>query len=164
MPPDETLRSRENPLYKRLRALKERGGDRELCLLEGPKLVLEALAAEHPTMASIERFGLALFESIEKRREQGKSSTRKHRERVVGEPEGPIDDARLRAFEVVREEIEGAGGVLPFEACSGVTRSASNADAPATFTASFRTRGGGVYRATLVEEHDVVRLAAVGRQ
>ncbi len=45
MPPDETLRSRENPLYKRLRALKERGGDRELCLLEGPKLVLEALAA-----------------------------------------------------------------------------------------------------------------------
>ena len=26
MPPDETLRSRENPLYKRLRALKERGG------------------------------------------------------------------------------------------------------------------------------------------
>ena len=45
MPPDETLRSRENPLYKRLRALKERGGDKELCLLEGPKLVLEALAA-----------------------------------------------------------------------------------------------------------------------
>jgi TrmH family RNA methyltransferase len=45
MPPDETLRSRENPLYKRLRALKERGGDRQLCLLEGPKLVLEALAA-----------------------------------------------------------------------------------------------------------------------
>ena len=45
MPPDETLRSRENPLYKRLRALKERGGDREMCLLEGPKLVLEALMA-----------------------------------------------------------------------------------------------------------------------
>ncbi len=45
MPADETLRSRDNPLYKRLRALKERGGDRELCLLEGPKLVLEALAA-----------------------------------------------------------------------------------------------------------------------
>lgn len=45
MPPDETLRSRENPLYKRLHALKVRGGDRELCLLEGPKLVLEALAA-----------------------------------------------------------------------------------------------------------------------
>jgi TrmH family RNA methyltransferase len=45
MPRDETLRSRANPLYKRLRALKERAGERDLCLLEGPRLVLEALAA-----------------------------------------------------------------------------------------------------------------------
>jgi TrmH family RNA methyltransferase len=45
MPRDETLRSRKNPLYRRLRALKERAADRELCLLEGPRLVLEALAA-----------------------------------------------------------------------------------------------------------------------
>ena len=44
MPRAETLRSRANPLYKRLRALKERS-DRELCLLEGPRLVLEALGA-----------------------------------------------------------------------------------------------------------------------
>lgn len=46
---DETITSRQNPLFKRLRALKERGaaGDRghELCLLEGPKLVEEALGA-----------------------------------------------------------------------------------------------------------------------
>ena len=45
MPASETLRSRANPLYKRLRALKERGAERDLCLLEGPTLVLEALAA-----------------------------------------------------------------------------------------------------------------------
>jgi TrmH family RNA methyltransferase len=45
MPAEETLRSRANPLYKRLRALKERGTDGDLCLLEGPKLVLEALGA-----------------------------------------------------------------------------------------------------------------------
>jgi TrmH family RNA methyltransferase len=45
MPADETLRSRANPLYKRLRALKERAGETDLCLLEGPRLVLEALAA-----------------------------------------------------------------------------------------------------------------------
>jgi TrmH family RNA methyltransferase len=44
MPRAETLRSRANPLYKRLRALKERA-DRELCLLEGPRLLLEALEA-----------------------------------------------------------------------------------------------------------------------
>jgi TrmH family RNA methyltransferase len=41
----EPIRSRANPVYKRLRALKERGGPDEPCLLEGPKLVLEALAA-----------------------------------------------------------------------------------------------------------------------
>jgi TrmH family RNA methyltransferase len=45
MPRAETLRSRANPLYKRLRALKERAGDRELCLLEGPRLAVEALQA-----------------------------------------------------------------------------------------------------------------------
>ena len=45
MPRAETLRSRANPLYKRLRALKDRAGDRELCLLEGPRLVVEALEA-----------------------------------------------------------------------------------------------------------------------
>ena len=112
-------------------------------------------------MASIDRFGLALFETVETRRDAGKSSTRKHRDRVIGSPEGPIDDARLRAFEVVREEIEAAGGVLPFETCSDVTRSVTARDAPATFTASFRTRSGGVFRATLSEEHDVVRLVAL---
>jgi TrmH family RNA methyltransferase len=41
----ETVTSRANPLYGRLRALKERGTERDLCLLEGPKLVLEALGA-----------------------------------------------------------------------------------------------------------------------
>jgi TrmH family RNA methyltransferase len=41
----EVVRSRANPLFRRLRALKERGGGRDLCLLEGPKLVEEALAA-----------------------------------------------------------------------------------------------------------------------
>jgi hypothetical protein len=125
-------------------------------------VVLEALAAEHPTMASIDRFGLALFEGLEQQSDR-KSSTRQYRDRVVGAPEGPIDDARLRAYEVVREQIEAAGGVLPFEICTGVTRSATPADASATFTATFRTRSGVAFRATLSEEHDVVRLTAVDR-
>ena len=45
MPPSETLRSRANPLYKRLRTLKQKGGQGGLCLIEGPKLALEALGA-----------------------------------------------------------------------------------------------------------------------
>jgi TrmH family RNA methyltransferase len=46
-PDEETVRSRANPHFKRLRALKERsaGPEAELCLLEGSKLVDEALAA-----------------------------------------------------------------------------------------------------------------------
>ena len=45
MPLEETITSRANPLYRRLRALKQRGAERELCLLEGPTLVREAIAA-----------------------------------------------------------------------------------------------------------------------
>jgi TrmH family RNA methyltransferase len=59
MPRAETLRSRANPLYKRLRALKEHAGDRALCLLEGPRLVVEALEA-----------GLAVVEAAASERAQ----------------------------------------------------------------------------------------------
>lgn len=45
MPAPETLRSRANPLYKRLRTLKDKGAASGLCLIEGPKLALEALGA-----------------------------------------------------------------------------------------------------------------------
>ncbi len=46
MAADLTVRSRANPLYKRLRALRDRAAQEGgLCLLEGPKLVLEAAAA-----------------------------------------------------------------------------------------------------------------------
>src|SRR5262245_34447894 len=43
--PSEPIRSRTNSHYRRFRQLKERGSD-DLCLLEGPKLLAEALAAE----------------------------------------------------------------------------------------------------------------------
>jgi RNA methyltransferase, TrmH family len=45
MPPAETIKSRSNPLFRRLRGLKEKSDD-PLCLLEGPKLLEEALRAE----------------------------------------------------------------------------------------------------------------------
>ena len=44
MPPVEIIRSRSNPLVRRLRGLKEKSDD-ELCLVEGPKLLAEALHA-----------------------------------------------------------------------------------------------------------------------
>jgi len=45
MPAEETIRSRANPLYKRLRSLRDKGAASGLCLLEGPKLTLEAVTA-----------------------------------------------------------------------------------------------------------------------
>jgi TrmH family RNA methyltransferase len=41
----EAIRSRSNPLVRRLRALKQRGAEADLCLLEGLRLVEEALSA-----------------------------------------------------------------------------------------------------------------------
>jgi TrmH family RNA methyltransferase len=43
MPADEVVESRANSLFKQFRALKELGTGERLCLLEGPKLVAEAL-------------------------------------------------------------------------------------------------------------------------
>jgi TrmH family RNA methyltransferase len=45
MPAEETIRSRKNPLYRRLVALKDSGPAHDTCLLEGPRLVMEALGA-----------------------------------------------------------------------------------------------------------------------
>jgi TrmH family RNA methyltransferase len=45
MPAEEKLTSRANPLYKRLRALRDKGARSGLCLIEGPKLALEAISA-----------------------------------------------------------------------------------------------------------------------
>jgi TrmH family RNA methyltransferase len=42
---EEIVRSRANPLFKRLRSLKGRGVEGDLCLLEGPTLLGEALDA-----------------------------------------------------------------------------------------------------------------------
>lgn len=52
MEPREPVRSRSHPLVKRLRALRERGRDPggDLCLLEGVKLVEEALASGAPVV------------------------------------------------------------------------------------------------------------------
>ena len=122
-------------------------------------LAIDALAAEHPTMTSIARFGMPLFESGEKQPD-GASAARRHRAQVVGSPSGPIDEARLRAYERAREDVErGGDGVVPFEACSKVVQVASPAGGPASFTASFRTRSGVAYRVGLSEESGVVRVA-----
>jgi len=44
-PQDEVIKSRSNPLVRRLRALRDSTRTGEHCLIEGPRLLLEALAA-----------------------------------------------------------------------------------------------------------------------
>ena len=51
MPADETLRSRANPLYKRLRALKESGTP--LCLLEGVAAHVDSARKERRTIHAV---------------------------------------------------------------------------------------------------------------
>jgi TrmH family RNA methyltransferase len=73
MPPVEIIKSRSNPLVRRLRALKEKTDD-ELCLVEGPKLLAEALSAGAfiVEVATAQRFegapgSQALLEDLRKR-------------------------------------------------------------------------------------------------
>lgn len=126
-------------------------------------VVLDALAAERPSMALIGRFGLALFESAASSSDP-RSSRLVHRDRVDGESEGPIDDARVRAYEAAREEVERSGGVLPFEACTNLEPVGSSPSGHLSFTGRFRTRSGVVYGVTLTEESEVLRLVALKRQ
>jgi RNA methyltransferase, TrmH family len=66
-PADEPIRSRTNPLVQRLRTLKEKGirGGEGLMLLEGGRLVAEAMAAglEMVEVAASARFGQSAAES-----------------------------------------------------------------------------------------------------
>jgi TrmH family RNA methyltransferase len=90
-PDEEVVRSRSNPLFKRLRALKERGAGpgAGLCLLEGPRLVEEALAA-----------GVAIAEAAVTRRadERPLATTVVAALRARGVPVRLLDDRLLSAL------------------------------------------------------------------
>ena len=126
-------------------------------------VVLDALAAQRPSMALIARFGLALFESASSSTDE-KGPSLVHRDRIDGELEGPIDDARVRAYEAARDDVERNGGVRPFEACTHVEPAGSSPSGHVSFRGRFRTRSGAGYDATLTEEGEVLRLVALKRQ
>jgi len=90
-PDEEVVRSRSNPLFKRLRALKGRAAGLEggMCLLEGPKLVAEALAA-----------GVTIAEAAVNRRvvERPAGATVLSELRARGVPVRQMDDRLLAAL------------------------------------------------------------------
>jgi TrmH family RNA methyltransferase len=93
------IRSRSNPLVRRLRALKQRGAEVDLCLLEGPTLVEEALSAG----VALEEVAVSprLAESARGRRLVG-------RLRGAGSPVREVDETVLASL----SELETSPGML----------------------------------------------------
>ncbi len=121
-------------------------------------IALDALSAERPMMPSIVRFGLPLFEETRPVVEDA-VVTRDPSRAVVGEIDGPVASARVRAYENLRLDVDRKGGVEPFSACRDV-RGLGDAKSP-RFEGTFSTRSGSVYRATMAEEGGILRLSAV---
>lgn len=96
MAPAELIRSRSNPLYKRLTALKE-NLERDACLLEGPRLVEEALHA-----------GVAIREAVAGPRGQERSGALLAMLEARGVPVRLLDEALLASL----SESETSQGVL----------------------------------------------------
>src|SRR5215510_6426089 len=97
MPPREVVKSRANPLVKRLRALRDRRGP--LMLLEGLKLVVEALAA-----------GVVIREVAASPRVERSEHGRELIRRLVacGVPVRWLDDAIVASL----SEVEASQGLL----------------------------------------------------
>ena len=114
MPADEPVRSRANPLFKRLRALKERGPEGALCLLEGPKLVLEALGA------GARRRGGGLLAPRAADDARGRRGARRARR-----PDGPAALAERRAAGLALRGRDVAGPAWPSRAGRRSTRRSS---------------------------------------
>ena len=114
---------------------------------------VSALAATHPVGDAASRFGLALYEWSESH--ASPTDARSYAEGMAEGTGDPVDDARRRAYGVVRAQVEKEGGVRPFEACSEL----HPGTAPGTMVATFRTRKG-THQLTLAEEHSVMRVVA----
>lgn len=111
-------------------------------------VALDGLAAERPSMSAVRRLGLALFDE----------SPHRPRAELRAAVESPIDEARVRAFEGVREAVDGEGGIAPFATCSDVT--ARGKDGKDGFVANVRTKTGTLFRVALAVETDELRIVS----
>jgi len=115
--------------------------------------IVAAFESAHPVGSAASRFGLALYEWAES--QPSLSLAASYGEQMQEGPGNPVDDARRRAYGVIRAEIEEEGGVRPFEACSDVHA----AEAPGVVVGTFHTRRGQ-HTLTFAEEHAVMRAVA----
>jgi hypothetical protein len=91
----------------------------------------------------VRRWGLALFDE----------SAHRVRSELRAAVESPIDEARVRAFEGVREAVDADGGIAPFATCTDVTARGKDG-----FDASVRTKTGTLFRVVLAPEADELRV------
>lgn len=107
-------------------------------------VALDGLASEHPSITSVRRWGLALFDE----------SAHRARSDLRAAVESPIDEARVRAFEGVRDSVDAEGGIAPFATCTDVAARGSG------FVASVRTKAGTLFRVGLGPETDELRVVS----
>ena len=112
-----------------------------------------ALEARYPVRAAASRFGLALYDWAMSQANDTEAAS--YGERFQGQPAGPADYARRRAYGAVRERVEHEKGVRPFEACSEMRAG----DSPGRFVGTFHTRTG-MHTLTFEEEHGAMRVVA----
>lgn len=110
-------------------------------------VALDGLASEHPTIGSVRRWGLVLFDE----------SAHRVRSELRAAVESPIDEARVRAFEGVREKVDADGGIAPFATCTDVSPRGRD-----QFVASVRTKTGALYRVVIAAETDELRVVSFG--
>lgn len=107
-------------------------------------IALDGLAAERPAISSVRTWGLALFDE----------SSHRARSELRAAAESPIDEARVRVFEAVREAVDAEGGIAPYATCTDV---APRNDG---FVANVRTKAGTLFRAVLAPESNELRIVA----
>jgi S1-C subfamily serine protease len=111
-----------------------------------------ALESARPVGAAASRFGLVLYDWAMSRPADTEAAS--YGERLQGQPTGPADLARRRAYGALRELVESEKGVRPFEACSEM-----RADSTGRFVGTFHTRTG-THTLTFEEEHAAMRVVA----
>jgi S1-C subfamily serine protease len=108
-------------------------------------VLMDGLAAERPSMTAVRRLGLSLFDE----------STHRARPDLRAEAESPTDEARVRAFEAVRDAVDAAAGIAPFATCTDVA-----ARDKEKFVANVRAKNGTLFRVVLASETDELRVVS----
>jgi S1-C subfamily serine protease len=118
--------------------------------------VAAALSVETPPAEAMAAFGVDLFDP----EAAAGSRAATWRSRVEGDATSPVDEARRRAYGIVRDRLESNGGVRPYQTCSDVRAIDDRFTSSPKLVGTLRTRLGS-HQLTFAEEHGAIRLVSV---